>query len=149
MNGFVYVVTKYIESQRIEATLTWSLEQLETGYKALLHQDRLVVEVTFENVKQSALDILQQLPHATKEQKKHLRKELHARLQAQYQQLRKQGVYQLHFSLPDNSTFLRMHRPERYGDDLTKARPSVAYVNRTHQPFDGFEGGRLYMVLDI
>jgi hypothetical protein len=37
-----------------------------------------------------------------------------------------------------------MHKPSKYGDNLTFIRESVAYVNKFKKPIDGFEEGRIF-----
>jgi nitrogen-specific signal transduction histidine kinase len=56
----------------------------------------------------------------------------------------KYNIRQLHFHLPDSSSFLRMHKKEIFGDSLVGIRESVEYVNKTLKPFYGFEEGRIY-----
>ncbi len=52
---------------------------------------------------------------------------------------------QLHFHLPPGAlSFLRVHRPERFGDRLDAVRPLVVEVNRDRVPRSGFEIGRNY-----
>ena len=51
---------------------------------------------------------------------------------------------QLHFHEPDNTSFLRFHKPEKYGDNLTGVRLSVEYVNRERERISGFEEGRIF-----
>ena len=46
-----------------------------------------------------------------------------------------------HFYTPDNRSFLRVHQPELYGDDLS-SRPMIVEINRRHQPLAGYEKGR-------
>ncbi len=73
------------------------------------------------------------------------REALYNTLLDSYKQLvLKYNVRQLHFHLPDSSSFLRMHKKELYGDSLVGIRESVDYVNRTLKPFSGFEEGRVY-----
>jgi signal transduction histidine kinase len=60
-----------------------------------------------------------------------------------YARLTRHNLRQLHFHLPNNRSFLRMHKPDRYGDDLTKFRLTVATVNATLKPVQGFEEGRV------
>ncbi len=54
------------------------------------------------------------------------------------------NIRQLHFHLKDSTSFLRMHRPKKFGDSLIGIRESVEYVNRHLEPFDGFEEGRIF-----
>ncbi len=48
----------------------------------------------------------------------------------------------MHFHLPDGKTFLRLHKPEFYGDDLTLIRPMITATHKDHKPSSGFEVGR-------
>ena len=49
----------------------------------------------------------------------------------------------MHFHLPDNSSFLRMHLPELHGDDLAEMRPIVREVNSSHKQRVGYEVGKM------
>ncbi|MEN8304282.1 MAG: PAS domain S-box protein [Campylobacterota bacterium] len=49
------------------------------------------------------------------------------------------------FRLPDGSAFLRMHKPEMYGDALNKKRTIIMDVNREQKRLFGFEIGKLKM----
>lgn len=80
----------------------------------------------------------------TVENKDKIREELYTNLEERYSYLKTLGVKQVHIHLPNNESFLRMHKPKKYGDDLTTVRPTVAYVNRHHKPIDGMEEGRIY-----
>jgi PAS domain S-box-containing protein len=90
-------------------------------------------------------DVYKKLLSADEEQKNRLREELFATIRPRYEELQKAAkVRQLQFHLQDNESFLRLHRPEKFGDNLTGIRETVNYVNTEHSPIDGFEGGRLY-----
>lgn len=49
----------------------------------------------------------------------------------------------MHFHQPDGSSFLRMHKPEKYGDDLTEIRPMIDAVHKHQQATEGFEVGKM------
>ncbi len=51
------------------------------------------------------------------------------------------GVVQLQFHLPPAISFLRVHRPEKFGDDLSSFRRTVVETNKTHKPVFGLENG--------
>lgn len=69
---------------------------------------------------------------------------LHDELAGVYQKLRQYDFRQLHFHEKNNRSYLRFHRPEKYGDDLTAIRYSVAYVNRVKKYIRGFEEGAIF-----
>ncbi|MGE4267540.1 MAG: ATP-binding protein [Deferribacterales bacterium] len=54
------------------------------------------------------------------------------------------GITQIHFFLPDGATsFLRMHKPGNFGDDLHHVRFSIVDANSTKSKKMGFEVGRV------
>ncbi len=70
------------------------------------------------------------------------REKLYSIFKNDYNYLKKLGFLQVHFQLPNNDSFLRMHMPEKYGDNLSDIRYSVKLANETHQPVLGLETGR-------
>lgn len=53
----------------------------------------------------------------------------------------KYRIAQLHFHLPDCTSFLRVNKPASFGDDLSKSRPMVLYVNQNKTVATGIEIG--------
>lgn len=80
-------------------------------------------------------------------QKTKLRLAIYRNLLARYKELKTMGIDQLHIHLNNNESFLRMHKPKVYGDNLTHIRPTVAYVNKYHKPIDSMEEGKIYFGL--
>ena len=61
-----------------------------------------------------------------------------------YRYLLGYDIRQFHFHLPGNVSFLRFHRPDKYGDSLRGIRPSIDHVNRTRKIVRCFEEGRIF-----
>jgi methyl-accepting chemotaxis protein len=59
------------------------------------------------------------------------------------QALRREGVAvdQFQFHHPPATSFLRVHQPARFGDDLSGFRSTVVSANRERRPIRGLEGG--------
>lgn len=54
-------------------------------------------------------------------------------------------VRQLHFHFgPGSTSFLRVHRPEKYGDNMDEVRFTVVDANTYGKPTKGFETGKVY-----
>jgi len=52
---------------------------------------------------------------------------------------------QLHFHLgPGSTSFLRVHRPEKFGDNMDNVRYTIVDTNKEKKPRSGFETGRVY-----
>ena len=71
------------------------------------------------------------------------RNDLFVSLNSTYQRLKKMNIRQLHFQLPDCTSFLRFHKPEKYGDNLTDMRFSLKKANSELVNVVGFEEGRV------
>ncbi|MTJ79655.1 MAG: HAMP domain-containing protein [Telmatospirillum sp.] len=70
------------------------------------------------------------------------RDRLMARMAESFATLRRDaGVEQFQFHLPPAVSFLRLHKPDRFGDDLTSFRQMVVETNRSGQPARGLEFG--------
>lgn len=78
----------------------------------------------------------------TQAERARLRRELHALLLPQYERMTRFHFRQVHFHFPDGTTFLRMHSPADFGDDVSSVRLTVKLANETHRPAAGFEEGR-------
>jgi len=71
------------------------------------------------------------------------RESLYINLKPSYRYLKSLNFKQIHFHLPNNLSFLRMHKPSKFGDDLTKFRYSVDYVNTNKKFISGLEMGKI------
>ena len=47
------------------------------------------------------------------------------------------NAQQLHFHLPPATSFLRLQKPEKFGDDLSSFRATVVKAHQTHKPVVG------------
>ena len=50
----------------------------------------------------------------------------------------------MHFHLPNGNSFLRMHSPAKYGDNLLDLRPMIRAVHEEYKPTEGFEVGKMF-----
>ncbi|MCK5110610.1 MAG: PAS domain S-box protein [Arcobacteraceae bacterium] len=55
----------------------------------------------------------------------------------------------LHFHLPDGTSFLRVHKPEKYGDRLDQIRPMIKDVHKNKKNLIGYEIGKYGTVFRI
>ncbi|MEA2100654.1 MAG: ATP-binding protein [Campylobacterota bacterium] len=128
----------------MKVALNESLEKLKIHYQILLHHQRLTANAaalsTTDNKKLTK--ILSLAKTASKEEKSILRDQLYNLLKRKYQLLKQKGVLQYQFVLPNNESFLRMHKPNKFGDDLTNIREDFNYTNKTKKASKGFVQGR-------
>lgn len=134
---------KHAEQQRLQLIT----ERYNRAYSTIYDQYKKLATNLCSGIirRYNIPDLYQELLTANEEQKNKLRTELLAEIVPRYEELKKTGnVRQLHFHLQNNESFLRLHRPEKYGDSLTGIRETVNYVNSNHTPIDGFEEGRIF-----
>jgi len=91
-----------------------------------------------------AVDLFARAVQGGREEREHLRRQLYELLLPSYKVLAGGSFRQVHYHLADGTSFLRLHLPERFGDNLLPYRPSVRIANSEQRPVEGFEIGRDY-----
>ncbi len=140
----LFLVTTQNKSDRIDLILQNHISLLKTHYKITKDYfvtDAQSIQSKFLEDKRVA-NILQKVQNSTIEEKAILRKELYKFLLPLFKRLQQRGVNQLHIVLPNNISFLRMHQPNKFGDDLTNIRYTFKYANEMKKSIYGFEQGR-------
>jgi len=122
------------------------LTQASIELEAVTNAYTSVSNSVFDNSinKEEILSIVKKANAQDEEGKAVLRQRLYNKLLPLYKNLAKQNIPQLHFQLKNSVSFLRFHRPEKFGDSLEGVRYSINKVNRTFKPEHGFEEGRLF-----
>lgn len=146
--GFLALNTFSEAQNRLEAQhYTNQISTLDVAYKQVLAGYNRSAQIIYQEIvnQEAVLALLAQANEATTPDVQDIaRQALYDLLITQYQRLEQLDLRQLHFHLPDNTSFLRFHQPDRYGDDLTDIRYTVKMANQTLQPITGFEEGRIF-----
>ncbi len=129
----------------IEGELWVQNAQADIKVKSAINTYTMVSELAFTQIinQEEILSLYSKAYTADSATQASIRNELYHKLVPVYQQLKSQNIKQLHFHLPDNTSFLRFHRPSRFGDDLTNHRYSVKMANLEKKRYNGFEEGRI------
>lgn len=118
-------------------------KNIEKDYQIINNKFKTVADTMFETIIDTP-EVLQLVKDAYSEKKDEARKELFLLLKEKYEYFKKYNIRQLHFHLKNNESFLRFHRPGKFGDNLTGIRATVEWVNSNHKRIEGFEEGRIY-----
>jgi diguanylate cyclase (GGDEF)-like protein len=143
-NILLFVFTELNKRQRINLAIATSVENLQRQFNIInkfQQKDSKTIYLSTQD-NQKVQEILLQLKDADKKKRTILREELYSQLKNRYEFMKLKGVLQFHFVMPDNKTFLRMHNPAQYDDDLSEVRYSFTNTNKTHEPTLGFEQGK-------
>jgi len=122
------------------------LQQTTTEFKSIRNGYSILSQSIYDNVinKEEIVSLVKRANAEDDAGKELLRNELYKKLLPLYKNLNKQNIRQLHFQLKNSVSFLRFHRPEKFGDSLEGVRYSINKVNRTFKPEYGFEEGRVF-----
>lgn len=142
----IILVTDHLIDSKSKQILAHRLEIFKAEYQAIEESyDKLSHLLYGETIQtEEVFRIYRQIASAGAEKRAELRQELYLLLKPSYDRLHTLKLRQLHFHLPDNTSFLRFHKPNRFGDNLSDVRYSVALVNRERRYVSGFEEGRIY-----
>ena len=88
------------------------------------------------------LSLLREAAKGDPREKEILRRQLYEIFSPTYSLMRKDFFPQVHFILADGTSFLRMHQPEEFGDNLLATRPSIKTACQEKRYVEGFEFGR-------
>ena len=142
--GIVLLVTSQNKNTRLDLILKTHINLLKTHYK--ITKDYFITDA--KNIQSTFLEdkyvinILEKAQRATNEERAILRKELYDFLSPLYKRLQLKGINQIHIVFSNNISFLRMHKPNKFGDDLTEIRYTFKYANEMKKSIFGFEQGR-------
>ena len=145
-NSLVYYVTEQNKKQRVEIALNDKINSLQVHYEILLHHQKIAADTAYATTLAlipNFIEIYTKIQTASEKEKIILREKLYKSLKVKYEMLKRKGVLQYHFLLPNNISFLRMHKPSKFGDDLTDIREDFNYTNKTKKPISGFVQGRV------
>ena len=134
-------------NQSVNELLAADYKQKQNQQDEIIHSYKINSEVTFYNtLKQpEILNIMLQAQNASPEKFAQLHQQLYLLLKDKYNNLKTiSNIRQLHFHMPDGRSFLRMHRPKKFGDPLFEVRESVRITNQQKIVSQGFEEGRIF-----
>lgn len=132
----------YERSEYLKKITTQNYLNYQSIYNKYKDISSIIFNTQINN--QEILSIFKEAQTTDIEKQNLMRKKLFKLFIDKYKKLKLFNLKQLHFHLPNSISFLRMHRPNVFGDDLTGIRETLSYVNITKQAIDGFEEGRIY-----
>lgn len=120
---------------------------LATEYRAVLQGYRTAIDLLLDELANDGRFLflleLAASPSRTEAQQAEIHRSMHTLLSPFFERMETAGFDHLHIYLPNNHSFLRMHRVEQYGDDQTGIRWTVEAANREHRSTSGFEIARI------
>lgn len=120
-------------------------QDLIRNYKSVIITHDMVSKIIYRQAlnNRDVLDLMRRSVTANQKEQTRLRQLLYRHLLPLYQDLVTESSLQhLHLHLPEGISFLRMHRPQEFGDHLFPVRPIVRAAQEQRSPVAAFETGR-------
>jgi PAS domain S-box-containing protein len=137
--ALVGAISLFIVSYRFENSLIHVNEekQLRSLYRAFLNDIELK-----KNMAMSLAHLTAKNPDVVKAFAARDRQQLLNLLRPGYGALNEHyGVEQFHFHVPPATSFLRLHAPEKYGEEMALFRPTIVQAEKTGKSVSGIEVG--------
>lgn len=147
INFISYLYFKNISAADSQYYLKSKINVIESNYKNSIDIIESFAQLIFNHniLTEETYKIIKYLPNASESEQKYIRKKLYKHLLPLYDGVKQDiSVSHIHFHLADGRSFLRMHRPGKYGDFLFDILPSVKRVNSKLAYVKGFEHGRIF-----
>lgn len=144
--GFVYLTTTKSKDNQVKLILEQHIEDLENSYNVSQSHFQLFSNSIYSLIinKPQILKLVYKAKHSSgKLEQAELRTRLQYIMEPYFMDLNKAGVNIILFSFENNKVFLRVHKPNKYDDDLSQIRYSFKYVNDTKNALHGFEQGKV------
>ena len=135
----------YHKNSKEEEYLKEDILTLDMAYYASIDKYRLFTNyVLNESINEKLiLSLFERGVNSTDDVRRLYKGLLYKEVYPLYERLKKEGIRQLHFHTNDNKSYLRFHKPDKYGDDLTDVRETIKIANRENRVVTSFETGRV------
>jgi signal transduction histidine kinase/DNA-binding response OmpR family regulator len=141
--GSVLLYWNHLDKERRH--LDQFTEVLSTAYRSSLNMYGLAMDTFYTEVlnQPEVLQLFANGAAASGSERDNQRQMLYELLARPYAAMEERNMRQLHFHLADGTSFLRFHQPDKFGDPLFAARPSVRIANTEKRTVSGFETGKV------
>ncbi|MFA6900208.1 MAG: cache domain-containing protein [Desulfurivibrionaceae bacterium] len=140
--GLLFWGKQRAEQQYIMSVLAHQQGQYASNIACFGRLSRVTAQEIF--MRPDVVALFAQAALVSGQERDRLRNALYTLLLPSYTNLGQEYFRQVHYHFADGTSFLRMHKPELFGDNLFALRPSVRLANTEKRQVEGFEVGREY-----
>ena len=137
----IFFLLKTYKDNEIDGLLNEQAQSLEISYKQGLDRFNVIATNVYMSL-QNDKDFVAIVSQTNNENLQLQHKKLDSYLQEEFSRLKQLGIMGLQIVLPNNLSVIRLHKTDKFGDNLTQTRYALNYVNQTKMHISGFEEGR-------
>lgn len=140
----------YQKMDREEHLMDRNLKQLQNEIDVILSSYEVIAQLSYNNIVNitEVQEIIYNALH-DKENRDLYRNMLISKFDTFYKELNSYNIRQFHFHLKDGTSFLRMHKPNKFGDNLFNVRDTVKYVNQKNKKLLVLKREKYLMAIDM
>ena len=138
--SFILIVTIYInQKNELEEVEYEYYQNIKNSYEKILERHKSFYKYRLKNT--INIKGVKELFY------KNDREKLYELIKPQFNTLKEENKFLkiMHFHLPNGRSFLRVHKPDKYGDNIAKRRAMVRAMHIDKKNLNGFEAG-IYML---
>jgi len=142
----IFIITTAYKNDYIQNIYTQQIKYLDNTYQVSKEHFKNISQNFYDSIlnQPQVLKLFADAKHAKSEsQRAQIRKEMYKLIRPHFERMSDIGVIITLFSFNDNHTFLRVHKPSKYSDDLSSVRYSITYANKSEKSVFGFEQGKV------
>lgn len=141
----VSILLLFNRNQIQQKELDHATQTYMKAFDTIYQENKKLSKILFEGLSQKGdvLAIFRSLQGADEVKQAQLRQQLFENLQGRYKVLAQNNARQIDFYLSNNQSFLRMGRPDKYGDTIADFSHGIVHANKSSLAVDGFEVGRI------
>jgi diguanylate cyclase (GGDEF)-like protein len=132
------IINEYAKNKK-DYYLSVQTELLVSKYKTSYKYFKYMANDIHDMYQQNSrlIQLLKKAKNSSEEERNAIRKKIYKMLFKNYKRLMRMGVSQVHFHFEDVTSFLRMYKPNAYGDKILY-RKGVVKVAKNKIPVEGF-----------
>ena len=139
--GLLTFILNSEKDARVNELLNEQSKYLEISYKQGLDRFNVIANNIYMSL-QNDKEFIDILANAKESNLVESHRQLYEHLKNDFERLRYSGVMGLQVILKNNISVVRMHKPDKFGDDLSDVRYSIKSVNEQKIHINGFEEGK-------
>ncbi|WP_456402311.1 GGDEF domain-containing protein [Persephonella sp.] len=149
LSGFMYYFLSGKKDENEKIYLNQKIEKASAEFRATLNGYDMIIYFVYKRYLFDP-EVLSILSKAYKNKKNHneLRKELYEKLRPLYSDLKRYQIKYFRFYFPDGTTFIRFHRPDKFGDRPEKEKFSIFEVGNNSELRDTIGFKYIFPVID-
>jgi len=144
LSVFTYFILSYLEKKNEQEYLMQVTQNYNKAFNTIYDQYKELSDVVYTGLlKLANVDIqMEDLNQKTYREQAFIRQDLYLQTLQRYKTLQQKKVININYILPNNTIFLKMRNPIKFGMKVSEKRKVLEYVQENKEAIDSYEIGK-------